>query len=390
MDETTTGNFEIFVKGKGEQYLVHSKMAKNMKCLDEEPTEHHDLVRKAIADIIAGKEPELPPSRGTGRPPRSKDQIAADAEARRLEMEEAKQKNEEERQRKRMTLARSKSMLGAQAPQPEAQAPQPEAVQEVAAEPAKEPPMKKVPTSKAKAKPQTEITKKKSMPKKSQTSEAKPKPESTTNDRTKLQVTIPDALVETIPDAPAEVQNVATQASQQEAIRRAQHDRALAAGNSVEVPKPEAQAPEPGATAEPVREFTFSEDSPEAVSKGSSPKSAAADAGALAATLRIETKIEAEGSHHGDDCAQQERVMTRPDAACAQKECVTPPEAASALARGASPGQEQGIHTTASPSGFFAGFFATLLAPTSCVACRAAPGRKFDDGEDAPLQIVDG
>lgn len=63
IDDGTTNNFEITVQGKDQTYLVHSKVKKNHKWFHEETEEHLDMVRKAIGDIIAGKEPNLPESR---------------------------------------------------------------------------------------------------------------------------------------------------------------------------------------------------------------------------------------------------------------------------------------------------------------------------------------
>lgn len=58
-----TNNFEIFVEGKTQTYLVHSRMKKNHKLFKEESEEHLAIVKKSIADILAGKEPTLAESR---------------------------------------------------------------------------------------------------------------------------------------------------------------------------------------------------------------------------------------------------------------------------------------------------------------------------------------
>jgi len=58
-----TNNFEVFVQGKDRNYLVHSRMKKNHKLFVDETEEHMALVKKAIGDIISGKEPNLPESR---------------------------------------------------------------------------------------------------------------------------------------------------------------------------------------------------------------------------------------------------------------------------------------------------------------------------------------
>jgi len=63
MDDGMTNNFEIFVKGKSETFLVHSRMKKNHKLFKEESPEHLNIVKKAIQDIISGREPTLPEGR---------------------------------------------------------------------------------------------------------------------------------------------------------------------------------------------------------------------------------------------------------------------------------------------------------------------------------------
>lgn len=63
MDDAMTNNFEIFVQGKNQTYLVHSRMKKNHKLFKEESPEHMELLKQAILDIILGKEPVLPESK---------------------------------------------------------------------------------------------------------------------------------------------------------------------------------------------------------------------------------------------------------------------------------------------------------------------------------------
>jgi len=66
MDDGMTNNFEVFVKGKAKTYLVHSRMTKNHKLFHEESQEHLAIVKKAIQEIIYGKEPTLPEARQKG------------------------------------------------------------------------------------------------------------------------------------------------------------------------------------------------------------------------------------------------------------------------------------------------------------------------------------
>jgi len=60
MDDVMTNNFEIFVKGKAQTYLVHSRMKKNHKLFKEESPEHLELVKKAIKEWEGAHAPRKP------------------------------------------------------------------------------------------------------------------------------------------------------------------------------------------------------------------------------------------------------------------------------------------------------------------------------------------
>jgi len=107
MDDHMTNNFEIFVQGKNQTYLVHSRMKKNHKLFKEESPEHLDLVKKAIHDIILGKEPTLPESRKKEEKPDKKSKAQMEEEAK-AAAEEKQQKAEETKQ-KREELARQRT-----------------------------------------------------------------------------------------------------------------------------------------------------------------------------------------------------------------------------------------------------------------------------------------
>lgn len=99
MDDVMTNNFEIFVKGKNQTYLVHSRMQKNHKLFKEESQAHLELVKKAIKDIMNGKEPTLPESRQkTGKGLKTAEEREAEAKAR--EEEKTRKKEETEKRMK--------------------------------------------------------------------------------------------------------------------------------------------------------------------------------------------------------------------------------------------------------------------------------------------------
>lgn len=102
MDDGMTNNFEIFVQGKTKTYLVHSRMKKNHKLFHEESEEHLAIVKKAINDIAAGKEPTLPESRKKGEKAISKTFEQRQAERKAAE----DQKKEEAEKRKAEAKAR--------------------------------------------------------------------------------------------------------------------------------------------------------------------------------------------------------------------------------------------------------------------------------------------
>jgi len=106
-----TNNFEIFVKGKAQTYLVHSRMKKNHKLFKEETPEHLELVKKAIKDIMSGKEPTLPESRqkAEGKGLKTAEEREAEAKARVEEM--ARKKEETEKKRKELIALRESSSL---------------------------------------------------------------------------------------------------------------------------------------------------------------------------------------------------------------------------------------------------------------------------------------
>merc|ERR1719262_1426566 len=90
MDDGMTNNFEIYVQGKTKTYPVHSRMQKNHKLFHEESQEHLGLVKKAIQDIISGKEPVLPEGRKKQEkaPRKTMEEIKAEAEAKKKAEEE--------------------------------------------------------------------------------------------------------------------------------------------------------------------------------------------------------------------------------------------------------------------------------------------------------------
>jgi len=131
MDDQMTNNFEIFVQGKNQTYLVHSRMKKNHKLFKEESPEHLDLVKKAMLDIIMGKEPTLPESRKKKDEPDKKskaqmeEEAKAAAEEAKAAAEEKKQKMEETKQKreelvKKRTATKELEPTSAAAPQDKA------------------------------------------------------------------------------------------------------------------------------------------------------------------------------------------------------------------------------------------------------------------------------
>jgi len=104
MDDVMTNNFEIFVKGKNQTYLVHSRMKKNHKLFKEESPEHLALVKLAIKDIMSGKVPTLPESRkkAEGKGPKTAEE--RDAEAKTRAEEQARKTEEAEKKRQTQKL----------------------------------------------------------------------------------------------------------------------------------------------------------------------------------------------------------------------------------------------------------------------------------------------
>lgn len=149
MDDAMTNNFEVFVQGKTQTYLVHSRMKKNHKLFKEESPEHLAMVKKAIQDIIYGKEPELPAAR---RSKKDEDREKKEAEeaAKKKADEEAKKLAEEEEFRRRQAAEEEERETATQeAAKQEAEA----AKKKVAAQKAK---AKAKTKAKAKPKPKAE------------------------------------------------------------------------------------------------------------------------------------------------------------------------------------------------------------------------------------------
>lgn len=106
MDDVMTNNFEIFVQGKDQTYLVHSRMKKNHKLFVDEDSAHMNMVKQSIKDIIGGKEPKLAESRKKQEKAtkRSMEEIAAEA----AEKEEEKAKKKEEAEKRKAEMAKAR------------------------------------------------------------------------------------------------------------------------------------------------------------------------------------------------------------------------------------------------------------------------------------------